>query len=80
MDEFLTEFEVKVTPLEVETAYLAGKFMWQYKKRGGARTRILADFLIAAHAQLHSDRLLTRDNRFFTEAFPQLKAVVPEDL
>jgi hypothetical protein len=44
-----------------------------YKLRGGTRTRILADFLLAARAQLDSDHLLTRDDRFFTDAFPNLK-------
>ena len=80
LNTFLAEFEVETTPLDQETAFLAGHFLREYKERGGGRTRILADFLIAAHAQAHADRILTRDGRFFTENFPNLKAVAPADL
>jgi predicted nucleic acid-binding protein len=80
LGKFLDQFEVRITPLDLTTAYLAGKFMAEYRQRGGTRTRILADFLIAAHAQLHSDRLLTRDDRFFSNSFPNLKAVTPDQL
>jgi predicted nucleic acid-binding protein len=80
LNQFLADFQVEVTPLDRNTAYLAGQFLREYKLRGGTRTRILADFLIAAHAQLYSDRLLTRDSRFFSDVFPNLKAVAPDDL
>jgi predicted nucleic acid-binding protein len=78
--EVLAALSATVSPIDEEEAFLAGQFMREYKLRGGTRTRILADFLIAAHAQLRADRLLTRDDRFFSEAFPQLQAVAPEDL
>jgi predicted nucleic acid-binding protein len=80
LDLFLTDLKVEITPLDRQTAFLAGQFHREYKLRGGTRTRILADFLIAAHGQLHADRLLTRDDRFFSEAFPQLKAIAPSEL
>ena len=46
--------------------------------RGGARRdRIVADFLIGAHARLQADRLLTRDRGFFRDSFDGLEVIDP---
>lgn len=79
-DEFFHLLDCIVQALDEASAYLAGQFARQYRLRGGTRTRILPDFLIAAHAQLNSDRILSRDSRFFGSNFPRLKAVSPADL
>jgi predicted nucleic acid-binding protein len=79
-DDFFALLGCDIEPLEEEAAFLAGQFARQYRLRGGSRIRILPDFLIAAHAQLRADRILTRDKRFFRETFPKLKAVSPEDI
>lgn len=79
-DDFFALLNCKVQPLDPRAAFLAGHFFRDYKRRGGTRSRILADFLIAAHAQLNADRILTRDTRFYGPDFRRLKAVCPEDL
>lgn len=43
------------------------------RQRDSNPRRILADFLIGAHAQVHGFRFLTRDERLYRIAFPQLK-------
>jgi predicted nucleic acid-binding protein len=43
------------------------------KHRDSVPRRILADFLIGAHAAAHGYRLLTLDERLFRAAFPTLK-------
>ena len=43
------------------------------KKRDLGTRRILADFLIGAHAAAHGYRLLTLDERLYRAAFPTLK-------
>lgn len=59
---------------------LAGHTFRQYAERrrkqgdSGAR-RILADFLIGAHAQQNGYRLLTLDDRLYRAAFPRLAIV-----
>jgi predicted nucleic acid-binding protein len=80
LKKFLDQLGLRIDELDRETSFVAGRLYHQYRRRGGERTRILPDFLIAAHAQLHADRLLTRDKRFFTTIFPKLKAVSPADL
>ncbi len=79
LDNFLSQVGLRIDNLDQQTALLAGQLYQQYRQRGGSRTRILPDFLIAAHAQLHANRLLTRDKRFFATIFPKLKAVSPAD-
>ena len=76
-DDFFKLIGCSIEGIDRETAFLAGVFFREYRKRGGERTRILPDFLIAAHAQLKADRLLTRDKRFYGSAFSKLKTISP---
>ncbi len=80
LNAFLQGWHCAVEPLDAATAHLAGAYFKEYRRRGGDRTRILPDFLIAAHAELNADRILTRDGRFFGESFPGLVAVTPKDM
>jgi predicted nucleic acid-binding protein len=60
-----------------EAAFLAAKAFVAYRKRGGARTNVLPDFLIGAHAAVAGYRLLTRDAARYRTAFPRLDVVAP---
>ncbi len=80
LDRILELLHLEVWPLAAQECFLAGRFLQEYRHRGGSRLRILADFLIAAQAQTHGARLMTRDGRFFGEAFPALTAVHPDEL
>jgi predicted nucleic acid-binding protein len=76
-DEFLEANDIRVEALWREASFLAGRVWRAYRRQGGRRTRILADFLIGAHAQLQASRLLTRDRGFYRRMFPSLALVVP---
>lgn len=49
--------------------------MWRmrYRLAGERRTRIVADFLIRAHALAAADRFLTRDRGFYASYFAELR-------
>jgi len=42
---------------------------------GGSPKRLVADFLIAAHALLRADRLMTRDAKRYSQDFPNLRLI-----
>ena len=63
--------------LPLEAAFLAGKAFVQYRKRGGARTSMLPDFFIGAHAAVSGLQLLTRDDRRYRTCFPRVTFISP---
>jgi predicted nucleic acid-binding protein len=63
--------------LDGPAAIAAGVGWRRYRQTGGSRRRILADFLVGAHADLHSDRLLTRDRGFYRSYFRRLAVMEP---
>jgi predicted nucleic acid-binding protein len=73
----LRELEIEFSPLQPEAAFEAGLAWKAYRQRGGARTRVAADFLIGAHALFQADRLLTRDHGFYRSCFKRLRLLDP---
>lgn len=69
---FLADWGLAFAPSSQASALLAGQLFRQYLERGGRRGRILADFLIGAHAQTHASRLLARDRGFYRDYFRKL--------
>jgi len=45
------------------------------RSHGGSPKRLLVDFIIAAHALLQADRLMTLDARRYKQDFPKLRVV-----
>jgi len=68
---------VEFQPLSLEAALRAGTTWHGYRKQRGSRERMVADFLIGAHALTRCDRLLTRDRGFYRKYFSKLAIFDP---
>lgn len=71
-DEFLRE------SLPWLSSFAAGRAFGAYRRNGGAKERVLPDFLIGAHAYLRGYSLLTRDPKGYRAYFPDLDIISPE--
>jgi predicted nucleic acid-binding protein len=60
-----------------EAAFLAGKAFLTYRRRGGARSAPLPDFMIGAHAAVSGLRLLTRDPARYRSYYPTVEVIGP---
>jgi hypothetical protein len=75
--EALDLLGLEFSALTAEAALKAGIAWRAYRERGGAKTRVTADFLIGAHALWQADRLLSRDRGFYRSYFKRLSVVDP---
>ncbi len=73
----LRTLRVDFSALDAPMSLVAAKAWRAYRKAGGTRERVIADFLIAAHANARADRLLTRDRGFYRKHFKELQVIDP---
>ena len=78
-DSFLESNDIRVQALGREAYFLASRAWRIYRQQGGQRTRILADFLIGAHASKQGARLLSRDRGVYRNLFPSLVLLDPSE-
>lgn len=77
LDTFLATTELDLAGTPRAALFLAGKAFRQYRAAGGARTGVLPDFFIGAHAAVLRIPLLTRDARRYRRYFPNLALIAP---
>ena len=69
---------IRFDALRPEAATLAGRLWREHcSRKGSDRRRVVADFLIGAHAQVRADTLLTRDRGFYRTYFARLRVDDP---
>jgi len=79
LETFLREAGIRLVPSPMETLWKAGELWRRFclgkKKMKDGTRRILADFLIGAHALLQAEQLITRDKDFYHSTFADLKII-----
>ena len=73
----LGRLRIDFSSLDAATALRAGEAWRAYRAAGGTRERVIADFVIAAHALIRADQLLTRDRGFYRRYFQELRVLDP---
>jgi hypothetical protein len=79
LDAALAALQIAVIEIPKPALFLAGKAVVQYRRKGGTKTNVLADFFIGAHAAVARLPLLTRDVRWYAGYFPTVQLISPTE-
>ena len=61
LDDALAQMQIALIEIPRTALFLAGKAFVKYRRQGGTKTNVLADFFIGAHAAVAKLPVLTRD-------------------
>jgi predicted nucleic acid-binding protein len=78
LDQTLDDLELRLLEIPKPALFLAGKAFAQYRRLGGVKNSVLADFFIGAHAAVSGLTVLTRDTRRYRTYFPAIRLVAPD--
>lgn len=73
----MNQVRIDYDALDLPSCLECGEAWRRYRRRGGSRSRLIADFMIASHAIHATGRLLTRDRGFYRTYFPDLVLMDP---
>ena len=78
LDEVIGGMGLVLQELPREALFLAGKAFVKYRRRGGSKGNVLADFFIGAHAAVLGCAILTRDARRYQSYFKTVTLLTPD--
>ncbi|HYD88253.1 MAG TPA: type II toxin-antitoxin system VapC family toxin [Vitreimonas sp.] len=78
LNSFVADGDFTHTATPREALFLAAKAYQRYRAAGGARSGVLPDFFIGAHASVAGLPLLTRDDGRYRTYFPKLELITPK--
>ena len=77
LDDAIAGMDLQLRELPRPALFLAGRAFVQYRRSGGARTNVLPDFFIGAHAAITGCGILTRDARRYRNYFSTVRLLTP---
>lgn len=77
LDKTVEAMELQMHEIPRPALFLAGKAFVRYRRDGGTKTNVLADFFVGAHAAVAGCPVLTRDPRPYRSYFPSVTVIAP---
>lgn len=77
LDAAMVQLNVELQRIPREALFIAGGTFARYRRQGGTRSNVLADFFIGAHARVLGCPVLTRDIRRYRRYFSDLALIAP---
>jgi predicted nucleic acid-binding protein len=78
LDRAIEALGLRVLEIPRPALFLAGKAFLQYRRQGGTKQSILADFMVGAHAAVAGVPVLTRDGQRYRSYFPTVEVISPD--
>jgi hypothetical protein len=78
LEAAIGDLDVSLRRIPPQALFQAGRAFEEYRRKGGPRLSVLADFFIGAHAQVEGLPILTRDTRRYRTYFPDVQLIAPE--
>lgn len=77
LDGALENLQIGFVEIPKAALFLAGHAFRRYRRSGGTRPNVLADFFIGAHAAITGAPVLTRDTKRIRSYFPTVALIGP---
>jgi len=77
LDRAVDDLGLAVIEIPRPALFLAGKAFVRYRRQGGRKHNVLADFFIGAHAAVAGYPVLTRDTQRYAAYFSGVRLVSP---
>lgn len=77
LDRELANMELSLVEPTRDALFLAGKAFAKYRRSGGNKANVLADFFIGAQAAVSRCGIVTRDPRRYRNYFPGVPLITP---
>lgn len=77
LDRTIDDLGLTMIEIPRPALFLAGKAFVRYRRQGGKKNNVLADFFIGAHAAVAGYTVLTRDTQRYSTYFSGVSLVSP---